>query len=98
MQIPPSSHAVDLQIQVNVGSLYIESAPLHPVQLVEFVHPVQVVLQANLFKYKLLFYKYEILLKKFILIIFIIPVHIPLSFHAVDLQMHVYAGSLSYES
>ncbi len=83
-----------MQTHVNVGSLYAESVPVHPVQLVAFVHPVQVVLQAKLFENKFLFYKYKILLEEFIIIIFIIPVHIPLSFHAVDLQLHVNAGSL----
>ncbi len=62
LQIPPSFHAVDLQIQVYVGSLYAESTPLHPVHIVASVHPVHVILQAILFEYKLLFYKYEILL------------------------------------
>ncbi len=98
MQIPPSFHVVDLQAHVDVGSLYAESVPEHPVQLVAFVHPVQVLLQAKLFEFEFLFYKYEILLEQFIIIIFIIPVHIPLSFHAEDLQLHVYAGSLCNES
>ncbi len=46
VQIPPLFHAVDLQIQVNVGSLNDESEPLHPVQIVALVQPVQFVLQA----------------------------------------------------
>ncbi len=46
VQIPPLFHAVDLQIQVNAGSLNDESEPLHPVQKVALVQPVQFVLQA----------------------------------------------------
>jgi hypothetical protein len=46
VQIPPLVHAVDLQMQVNVGSLNDESEPLHPVQIVALVQPVQFVLHA----------------------------------------------------
>ncbi len=48
MHVPPLFHAVDLQIHVNVGSLYSESEPLHVVQTVSLVHPVQLLLQAKL--------------------------------------------------
>ncbi len=46
MQVPPLFQAVDLQIHVNAGSLYTESLPLHPVQIVALLHPVQLLLQA----------------------------------------------------
>jgi hypothetical protein len=46
MQVPPLSHAVDLQLHVNAGSLYDESVPLHPVQIVSLMHPVHLILQA----------------------------------------------------
>ncbi len=46
MQVPPSFHAVDLQTHVEAVSLYAESAPIHPVQAVALVQPVQLVLQA----------------------------------------------------
>jgi hypothetical protein len=49
VQIPPLFHAVDLQIQVNVGSLNDESEPLHPLQIVALVQLVQLVLQAIYF-------------------------------------------------
>ncbi len=49
VQIPPLFHAVDLQIQVNAGSLNDKSEPLHPVQIVALVQPVQLVLQAIYF-------------------------------------------------
>ncbi len=52
MQIPPLFHAFDLQIQVNTGSLNAESEPLHPVQIVALVQPVQFVLQAIYLKKK----------------------------------------------
>ncbi len=48
MHIPPLFHAVDLHIHVNTGSLYAESEPLHAVQTLALVHPVQLVLQAKL--------------------------------------------------
>ncbi len=50
MQIPPLFHAVDLQIHVNKGSLYAASEPLHPVQMLALLHPVQLILQAFLKK------------------------------------------------
>ncbi len=46
MQVPPLFHAVDLQAHANAGSLYAESVPIHPVQKVVFVHPLQLLLQA----------------------------------------------------
>ncbi len=51
MHVPALFHAVDLHIHVNTGSLYDKSLPLHPVQIVALVHPVQLVLQAKLFFY-----------------------------------------------
>ncbi len=48
MQVPLLFHAVDLQTQAYSGSLYAESKPLHPVQNVSLVHPVQLILQAKL--------------------------------------------------
>ncbi len=97
MQTPPLLHAVDLQTHVNVGSLYAESVPAHPVQLVEFVHPVQLLLQAKLSYHKFLYNKYFKKVKAS-QIIFIIPVHVPPLFHAVVLQIHVNAGVLYAES
>ncbi len=47
VHIPPLFHAIDLQIHACVASLYPESEPLHPVQLVILVHPVQLMLQAK---------------------------------------------------
>jgi hypothetical protein len=38
MHVPALFHAVDMQIQVNVGSLKAASEPLHTVQTVAFVH------------------------------------------------------------
>ncbi len=93
MQTPLLFHAVDLQTHVKVGSLYAESAPVHPMQLAAFVHPVHVLLQAKLSYSKFLFNKYYKLIKTS-QIIFIIPVHVPPLFHAVDLQTHVYVTSL----
>ncbi len=95
MHVPPLFHAEDLQSHVYAGSLYAESEPLHPVQIVALVHPVQVILQAKLLyeNFYFLFYKYLKQIKNFHIII-IIHVHIPPLFHAVDLQTHVYAGSL----
>ncbi len=49
VQVPALFHAVDLQTHVYVGSLYAESAPLHPVQAVALVHPVQLLLQTDFF-------------------------------------------------
>ncbi len=49
MHIPPLFQAVDLQVQVNVGSLKAESMPAHPLQIVALVHPVQLILQAKFF-------------------------------------------------
>ncbi len=48
MHVPPLSHAVDLQRQVYVGSLKVESEPLHIVHTVAFVHYVQLLLHAEL--------------------------------------------------
>ncbi len=47
MHIPPLFHAVDLQTHVNAVSLYAASGPLHPVQTVSLLHPVQLLLQAK---------------------------------------------------
>jgi hypothetical protein len=47
MHIPPSFHAVDLQIHVNVGSLYSESEPIHSLQIVALMHLLQLLLQAK---------------------------------------------------
>ncbi len=46
MHVPPLFHAEDLQTQAYAGSLYAESDPLHPVQLVSLVHPLQLLLHA----------------------------------------------------
>jgi hypothetical protein len=46
MHIPPLFHAVALQLHVYAGSLYAESDPMHPVQNVALMHPVQLILQA----------------------------------------------------
>ncbi len=48
MHIPALFHAVDLQIQVKVGSLYAASVPLHTVQTFELVHYAQLLLHAEL--------------------------------------------------
>ncbi len=48
MHVPALFHAVDLQIQVNVGSLKDASEPTHTVQTVALVHYVQLLLQAEL--------------------------------------------------
>ncbi len=48
MHVPPLFHAVDLQTQVYAGSLYAASEPIHPIQKVALVHPVQLLLQAKL--------------------------------------------------
>ncbi len=47
MQVPPLFQAVDLQIHVYVGSLCVESEPLHVVQIVALVHAAQLLLQAK---------------------------------------------------
>ncbi len=47
MHVPPLIHAMDLQAQVNTGSLKEESVPLHPVQTIALVHPAQILLQAK---------------------------------------------------
>ncbi len=93
MHVPPLFHAVDLQAHANDGSLWSASKPLHPVQKVAFKHPVQSILQANSLLKIILFYKNSRLLITF-QIILTIPMHIPPLFHAVDLQLHVYTGSL----
>jgi hypothetical protein len=46
MHAPPLFHADDLHSHVKVGSLYAESLPLHPVQIVAPVHPVHLLSQA----------------------------------------------------
>ncbi len=46
MHVPALFHAVDLQIQVNVGSLKAASEPLQTVQTVAFMHYVQLLLHA----------------------------------------------------
>ncbi len=48
MHVPPLFHAVDLQVHAYVVFLNAESEPLHPVQAVALVHPVQFELQAKL--------------------------------------------------
>ncbi len=48
MHVPALFHAVDLQIQVNVGSLKAASAPLHEVHTVALVHYVQLLLHPEL--------------------------------------------------
>ncbi len=50
MHVPPLFHAVELHIQVNVGSLKAASEPLHTVQTVALVHYVQLLLHAELNK------------------------------------------------
>ncbi len=93
MQTPLLFQAVDLHTHVKVGSLYTESAPIHPVQLVAFVHPVHVLLQAKLSYHKFLFNKYYKLIKNFHKILNLLE-HVPPLFHAVDLQTHIYVTSL----
>ncbi len=48
MHIPALFHTVDLQIQVNAGSLKAASEPLHTVHTVALVHYVQLLLHAEL--------------------------------------------------
>jgi hypothetical protein len=50
VHVPPLFHAVELHIQVNVGSLKAASEPLHTVQTVALVHYVQLLLHAELNK------------------------------------------------
>ncbi len=57
VHVPPLFHAEDLQTHVFAESLSAESEPLHPVQKVSFMHPVQLLLQAKLSKEILIFYK-----------------------------------------
>ena len=69
MHVPALFHAVDLQIQVNVGTLKLASEPLHNVQTVALVHYVQLLLQAELevqfsFLIKKYFLQKEIVFKK----------------------------------
>ncbi len=47
MHVPELFHEVDLQIQVNAGSLYAASEPPHAVQTVALVHYVQLLLHAK---------------------------------------------------
>ncbi len=48
MQIPLLFQAVGIQVlHVNIGSLNAASEPLHPVQTVELVHDVQLLLQSR---------------------------------------------------
>ncbi len=56
MHVPPLFHAVDLQTHVNNGSLYVESEPMHDMQIVALVQEVQLLLQAK-FSLKILFKK-----------------------------------------
>ncbi len=58
MHVPPLFHAVDLQTHVNNGSLYVESKPLHDVQIFLLVHEVQLLLQAKFILKILLFSEY----------------------------------------
>ncbi len=59
MHIPTLFHAVDMQLQVNVGSLKAASDPLHPVHTVALVHYVQLLLHAELkIQFFLLFSNY----------------------------------------
>ncbi len=48
IHVPPLFHAVDLQAHAYVVFLNAESEPLHPVQVIALVHPVQFELQAKL--------------------------------------------------
>ncbi len=48
MHVPALFHAVDLQIQVNAGSLKAASEPLHTLHTVALVHYVQLLLHAEL--------------------------------------------------
>ncbi len=48
MHVPPLFHAVDLHAHAYVVFLNAVSEPLHPVQVVVLVHPVQFELQAKL--------------------------------------------------
>jgi hypothetical protein len=52
MHVPSLFHAVALQTHVNAGSLKAESVPLHPLQTVSLMHPVQLLLHAK-FKIKI---------------------------------------------
>jgi hypothetical protein len=56
VHVPPLFHAVDLQAHVNNGSLYVESTPLHDVQIVALVHEIQLLLQAK-FSLKYFYFK-----------------------------------------
>ncbi len=47
LQIPALSHAEDLQTHAYFGSLKAESEPLHAVQTVALMHPVQLLLQTK---------------------------------------------------
>ncbi len=47
MHVPALFQAVDLQIQVKVGSLKAASKPLHTVHTVALVHYVQLLLHAE---------------------------------------------------
>jgi hypothetical protein len=48
VHIPPLFHAVNLQTQVNDGSLKAESDPIQPMQAVALVQPLQLLLHAKL--------------------------------------------------
>ncbi len=65
MHIPPLSHAVDLQMHANIGSLWAASEPLHPVQVVALLHPVQLLLQAKFYKKYFYIIKIKSKLNKF---------------------------------
>ncbi len=65
MHIPALFHAVDLQLQVNAGSLKSASEPLHPVHSVALVHYVQLLLHAELkIQFCFLFSNYFLIQKK----------------------------------
>ncbi len=59
VHIPPLFHAVDLQMHVYAGSLYVESVPVHSMQTVAFAHVVQLILQAKFKKYLFKIFKYN---------------------------------------
>ncbi len=48
MHVPPLFQALDLQMHVYASSLNAASKPVHPVQTVSLLHPVQLLLQAKL--------------------------------------------------
>jgi hypothetical protein len=65
VHVPALFQAVDLQLQVNVGSLKSASEPLHPAHSVALVHYVQLLLQAELkIQFCFLFSNYFLIPKK----------------------------------